>query len=248
MEAVVLSGTILQFVQYNSAWSLWLALGRYIILRMNILLHKIQVKKPTWSTSSSEESSEVWDWGESIKLDRATGLCMSRNGKASKSHSWCAHRRDSPAISACAASSLRDEILIAGNITTDELSWILRWVNRLTALSKSCHLAIRWVEPNDIAYEPQDVRISMSPDLYRDHRLQLRPERVAADTRHSSSEHESQSRRTASNRDNTPAIDLVCHRLTMKWEPLFNIIHRYLCCRCIVRQSTPSRGRDWRCV
>jgi hypothetical protein len=27
----------------------------------------------------------------------------------------------------------------------------------------------------------------------------------------------------------------------MKWEPIFNIVHRYSLCRCVVRLSTPSR-------
>jgi hypothetical protein len=38
-----------------------------------------------------------------------------------------------------------------------------------------------------------------------------------------------------------PPIDLVCRRLTIKWEPIFNIVHRYLHCRCVIRLSTPSR-------
>jgi hypothetical protein len=41
--------------------------------------------------------------------------------------------------------------------------------------------------------------------------------------------------------EDQPAIELVCRRLTVKWEPLFNIVHRYLYCRCVLRLSTPSR-------
>jgi hypothetical protein len=37
-----------------------------------------------------------------------------------------------------------------------------------------------------------------------------------------------------------PPIDFVCRRLIVKWEPLFNIVHRYLHCRCVIRLSTPS--------
>jgi hypothetical protein len=37
-----------------------------------------------------------------------------------------------------------------------------------------------------------------------------------------------------------PPIDFVCRRLIIKWEPMFNIVHRYLYCRCVVRLSTPS--------
>lgn len=37
-----------------------------------------------------------------------------------------------------------------------------------------------------------------------------------------------------------PAIDLVCRRITFKWEPIFNIVWRYNLCRCIIWRSTPS--------
>ena len=38
-----------------------------------------------------------------------------------------------------------------------------------------------------------------------------------------------------------PLIDFVCKRLIVKWEPIFNYVHRYLYCRCVIRLSTPSR-------
>ena len=38
-----------------------------------------------------------------------------------------------------------------------------------------------------------------------------------------------------------PPIDFVCKRLIVKWEPIFNYVHRYLYCRCVIRLSTPSR-------
>jgi len=37
-----------------------------------------------------------------------------------------------------------------------------------------------------------------------------------------------------------PAIDLVCRRITFKWEPIFNVVCRYAVCRCIIWRSTPS--------
>lgn len=40
--------------------------------------------------------------------------------------------------------------------------------------------------------------------------------------------------------DVSPSIDLVCHRLTMKWEPIYNIVFRYIFCRCVLFLSTPS--------
>jgi hypothetical protein len=37
-----------------------------------------------------------------------------------------------------------------------------------------------------------------------------------------------------------PPIDFVCKRLIVKWEPIFNCVHRYLHCRCVIQLSTPS--------
>lgn len=37
-----------------------------------------------------------------------------------------------------------------------------------------------------------------------------------------------------------PSIELVCRRLTMKFEPFFNIVVRYLLCRCVMWRATPS--------
>lgn len=36
-------------------------------------------------------------------------------------------------------------------------------------------------------------------------------------------------------------IDLWCHRLLVKWEPIFKITYRYLDCRCPLHLSTPSQ-------
>lgn len=37
-----------------------------------------------------------------------------------------------------------------------------------------------------------------------------------------------------------PPTDLVARRLVVKWEPLMNVTHRYVFCRCVLRRSTPS--------
>lgn len=37
-----------------------------------------------------------------------------------------------------------------------------------------------------------------------------------------------------------PPIDFVCRRLIIKFEPVFNVTHRYLYCQCLIRLSTPS--------
>jgi hypothetical protein len=36
-----------------------------------------------------------------------------------------------------------------------------------------------------------------------------------------------------------PPIDFVCRRLIVKWEPIFNVVHRYLHRRCMIWLSTP---------
>jgi hypothetical protein len=41
--------------------------------------------------------------------------------------------------------------------------------------------------------------------------------------------------------DDNPPIEFVCKRLIVKWEPIFNYVHRYVYCRCVIRLSTPSR-------
>lgn len=43
--------------------------------------------------------------------------------------------------------------------------------------------------------------------------------------------------------DEDPSVDLVCRRITLKWEPPFNIVQRYLLCRCVMRLCTPSRSK-----
>jgi hypothetical protein len=53
-------------------------------------------------------------------------------------------------------------------------------------------------------------------------------------------EHETTPMSTSGITYENPPIDLVCRRLIMKWEPIFDIVHRYLHCRCVIRLSTPS--------
>lgn len=105
-------------------------------------------------------------------------------------------------------------------------------------LSHSCKLAVRWVEPDYLPFEPTDTVIT-DKDTYRDYKIALQRPKVRdqSDTPDISvtkffQRHDD---------DSIPCIDLVCHRLTMKWEPIDNIVHRYIFCRCVVRLSTPSR-------
>lgn len=101
--------------------------------------------------------------------------------------------------------------------------------------------------PDAFPFEPTDIAI-WDQNSYRDYRVaQFRPRKS------SRSEVSSVSSTTAATTEATakkpkdgeiPSIDLVCHRLIMKWEPIYNVVHRYVFCRCILRLSTPSRLVD----
>lgn len=104
--------------------------------------------------------------------------------------------------------------------------------------SHSCKLAVRWVAPDYLPFEPKDTKI-FDRDTYRDYQVASRRPKLQgqSDTSDTSAapffvRHDDRL---------LPSIDLVCHRLTMKWEPIFNIVYRYVFCRCIIRLSTPSR-------
>jgi hypothetical protein len=117
----------------------------------------------------------------------------------------------------------------------------------LTSISSSCGLELHYVEPDAIPYEPRDVTIGMSPDTYRDYRLTS----SSTELRRSNKEQpnlitqSSTPPEVTSNADcEYYSVDLVCRRLTIKWEPIFNVVHRYLHCRCVARLSTPSQLHD----
>ncbi|KAK0108886.1 hypothetical protein ONS96_002723 [Cadophora gregata f. sp. sojae] len=115
----------------------------------------------------------------------------------------------------------------------------------------SCGLEVLKVHPEAIAFETTDIQIGLGPDTYRDYRLSKRIKSPEAQTHHptsntSTAATESVSPTPPNTRPNTrsddnPPIDLVCKRLIVKWEPIYNIVHRYLHCRCILRLTTPSR-------
>jgi hypothetical protein len=118
--------------------------------------------------------------------------------------------------------------------------------------SKSCHLAVRWVEPDYLEYEPEDHSLSLDKDVYRDYRANVQ----ASMTKHHNG---CTGVPNSGSSDETstvaiPRIELVCRRLTMKFEPIFNIVYRYLYCRCALWRSTPSHFipeltilRDYEC-
>jgi hypothetical protein len=102
--------------------------------------------------------------------------------------------------------------------------------------SNSCKLAVRWVAPDYLPFEPNDTVI-LGRDTYRDYRATLRPPTGQGQSNTS----DAFATLFFERHDDAilPSIDLVCHRLTMKWKPIFNIVHRYLFCRCVLRLSTP---------
>lgn len=120
--------------------------------------------------------------------------------------------------------------------------------NKLIVItSSSCGLDLRYVEPDAFPYEPQDIIIGMGHDTYRDYCLESRSgnsrdprKKYNCDTQHKAARYSSKRRF----KDSEIPVDLVCRRITLKWEPIFNMTYRYLHCRCVVRPSTPSRLQE----
>lgn len=95
------------------------------------------------------------------------------------------------------------------------------------------------VDPDAIPFEATDVSVGFGPDEYRDYRLASRKKTSQSTPRSTSKPGTT----PASGRGmfyDDPPIDFVCKRLIVKWEPIFNCVHRYLHCRCVIRLSTPS--------
>ncbi|KAE8313874.1 hypothetical protein BDV41DRAFT_576301 [Aspergillus transmontanensis] len=94
-----------------------------------------------------------------------------------------------------------------------------------------CLLVFRWVEPGDIPYETLDTKA-----------IPFITEALPASVSGKPSQQQKQSDLMQSEKSygDKSSIERVCRRLTMKWEPIVNITHRYLYCRCILRRSTPS--------
>ncbi|KUJ08875.1 uncharacterized protein LY89DRAFT_328516 [Mollisia scopiformis] len=101
----------------------------------------------------------------------------------------------------------------------------------------SCGLEVRRVEPDAIPFEATDVSVGFGPDQYRKYQITSRKKTSPGTTPPATSAPETAKHNTFS--DNPP-IDFVCKRLIVKWEPIFNFVHRYLHCRCVIRLSTPS--------
>ncbi|KAE8141565.1 hypothetical protein BDV38DRAFT_278919 [Aspergillus pseudotamarii] len=83
----------------------------------------------------------------------------------------------------------------------------------------------------DIPYETRDVEA-----------IPFAGEALPAPISGKSSQQQKQSKPLQPEKSNGDALSIerVYHRLTMKWEPLVNITHRYLYCRSIMHRGAPS--------
>lgn len=106
-------------------------------------------------------------------------------------------------------------------------------------VSSSCGLEVHRVDPDVIPFEATDVTLGHSPNQYRDYLLGTRKKKINQDAR-STSDQGTTPLSTSGITNGNPPIDFACRRLIIKWEPLFNVVHRYLYCRCVIRLSTPS--------
>jgi hypothetical protein len=116
----------------------------------------------------------------------------------------------------------------------------------LTARSKSCKLAFRAIDPTVFPGELEDLAEYGLNDEYRDHRLAsfLKKDATSrsstAGSPASASSADGLGKARQANPDHDPKIELVCRRMVIKWEPFFNIVHRYMWCRCILRKTSPA--------
>ncbi|CAH0045203.1 unnamed protein product [Clonostachys solani] len=107
---------------------------------------------------------------------------------------------------------------------------------------KSCNLQFSRFEPLDFHYKPQDVSFDFGgyhrykQESYRKSSISPSPTLAVGDA----SPKARDLKRNIASTEPTP-IDLVCRRLVIKWDPIFNISYRYLFCRCIAWASTPSQ-------
>lgn len=82
--------------------------------------------------------------------------------------------------------------------------------------------------------------MGMDANEYRDHQLALRKKQSNSESPSSLTEDGTPIASAGRSLYDNPPIDLVCRRIVLKWEPIFNIVHRYAYCRCVIRLSTPS--------
>ncbi|KAJ5347901.1 uncharacterized protein N7506_001154 [Penicillium brevicompactum] len=180
---------------------------------LKLLLHKFEERDLPGLDLVRNTHLELWSWDEQTKLDNDTWNMHVTSGRGLK-------------VSFVMSTWTGFDHLKCVRCGEKQVETIYR---RKYSTCPQCQLELRWVEPDDIPYEAKDTAlIPFNGDV---------PQGLMSGE--SSQQSQSQSIR-ASCKDDTQAIEKVCRRLTMKWEPIFNITHRYLYCRCILRSSTPS--------
>lgn len=160
-------------------------------------------------------------------------------GLSSFLSSW-AHGEVHLAVDVCGASNLETGILLdlLSSVGRTSSTFESRLITKIV-FSHSCKLAVSWVAPDYLPFEPNDTVIHRN--TYRDYQVASRRPKVQGQPNNSGAPADVNLSFQKHDHDSWPSIDLVCHRLTMKWEPIFNIVHRYRFCRCVLRLSTPSR-------
>ncbi|KAI1341450.1 hypothetical protein F5Y15DRAFT_356910 [Xylariaceae sp. FL0016] len=119
----------------------------------------------------------------------------------------------------------------------------------------SCRLSFRVLPPNACRHQPDKIVVGHL-DVYRQFRLGKRQgagSHSGGSAQYPRDKTASQNYRASDTgidyehdkRDETPAIDLVCRRMSIRWEPLVNILHRYVRCRCIVRPDAPTGSQPY---
>ncbi|KAN0090555.1 hypothetical protein V8E51_019134 [Hyaloscypha variabilis] len=199
---------------------------------IDILSHKYKSKKLPGLTQIERGHFRVFDWNENrvISPNNWTTVMKGRSGikLAFIMMTWHGLPRDK-----CIRCYKPQE----------------RGISRRYSKCTSCGLELHRVEPDAIPFETEDISIGFSPNQYRDYILASRPKSSSASPAPNSkptSSPPSPSKPKPKPRKlpalyADPPIDAVCKRLIVKWEPIWNFVHRYLHCRCILRLSTPSQ-------
>ncbi|KAH7024693.1 uncharacterized protein B0I36DRAFT_331872 [Microdochium trichocladiopsis] len=109
----------------------------------------------------------------------------------------------------------------------------------------SCGLCRKVVPPDAYPYEPEDVSVSISPNVLRDHRTTKQGRATTGFEQEGNAGTDNNTKASPSVRvaadEDGPSLDVICRLMILKWEPISPITHRYLLCRCVLRLNTPSR-------
>jgi hypothetical protein len=152
-------------------------------------------------------------------------------GLSSFLSSW-AHGEVHLAVDVCGASNLEAGILpdLLSSVGRTSSTFESRLITKIV-FSHSCKLAVSWVAPDYLPFEPNDTVIHRN--TYRDYQVASRRPKVQGQPNNSGAPADVNLSFQKHDHDSWPSIDLVCHRLTMKWEPIFKmtLLAAWLCPR-----------------